>query len=95
MPFATCWIGWSRSRPTVLLLEDLHWIDGQSETVIEALMSLAVSRPLLVLLTWPTSIRRAGLMIWMYCEYGFGRSTRLRPTRCSTICSARPPISMR
>ncbi|WKA30742.1 ATP-binding protein [Bradyrhizobium roseum] len=42
------------SRPTVLLLEDLHWIDGQSETVIEALMSLAASRPLLVLLTWRT-----------------------------------------
>ena len=42
------------SRPTVLLLEDLHWIDGQSETVVEALMSLAASRPLLVLLTWRT-----------------------------------------
>lgn len=40
--------------PTVLLLEDLHWIDGQSETVIEALMSVAASRPLLVLLTWRT-----------------------------------------
>lgn len=42
------------SRPTILLLEDLHWIDGQSETVLEALMSLAVGRPLLVLLTWRT-----------------------------------------
>ena len=42
------------TRPTVLLLEDLHWIDGQSETAIEALMSLASSRPLLVLLTWRT-----------------------------------------
>ena len=42
------------TRPTVLLLEDLHWIDGQSETVVEALMSLAASRPLLVLLTWRT-----------------------------------------
>jgi class 3 adenylate cyclase/tetratricopeptide (TPR) repeat protein len=42
------------TRPTVLLLEDLHWIDGQSETVIEALMALAGSRPLLVLLTWRT-----------------------------------------
>jgi len=42
------------SRPTVLLLEDLHWIDGQSETVVEALMSVAASRPLLVLLTWRT-----------------------------------------
>ena len=42
------------SRPTVLLLEDLHWIDGQGETVIEDLMSLATSRPLLVLLTWRT-----------------------------------------
>ena len=42
------------TRPTVLLLEDLHWIDGQSEAVIEALMSLATSRPLLVLLTWRT-----------------------------------------
>ena len=38
----------------MLLLEDLHWIDGQSETVIEDLMSLASSRPLLVLLTWRT-----------------------------------------
>ncbi len=42
------------TRPTILLLEDLHWIDGQSETAIEALMSLAASRPLLVLLTWRT-----------------------------------------
>ena len=42
------------SRPTVLLLEDLHWIDGQSETVVQALMSLAATRPLLVLLTWRT-----------------------------------------
>jgi class 3 adenylate cyclase/tetratricopeptide (TPR) repeat protein len=42
------------TRPTVLLLEDLHWIDGQSETAIEALMELAASRPLLVLLTWRT-----------------------------------------
>jgi class 3 adenylate cyclase/tetratricopeptide (TPR) repeat protein len=42
------------TRPTVLLLEDLHWIDGQSETAIEALMSLASSRQLLVLLTWRT-----------------------------------------
>ena len=28
------------TQPTVLLLEDLHWIDGQSETAIDALMSL-------------------------------------------------------
>jgi class 3 adenylate cyclase/tetratricopeptide (TPR) repeat protein len=42
------------TRPTVMLLEDLHWIDGQSETAIEALMSLATSGPLLVLLTWRT-----------------------------------------
>lgn len=41
-------------RPTILLLEDLHWIDGQSETAIEALMSLTTSRPLLILLTWRT-----------------------------------------
>ena len=49
------------SRPTVLLLEDLHWIDGQSETVIEALMSLAASRPLLVLLTFRTEYTPAWL----------------------------------
>jgi class 3 adenylate cyclase/tetratricopeptide (TPR) repeat protein len=42
------------TRPTVLLLEDLHWIDGQSETAIEALMSLTATHPLLVLLTWRT-----------------------------------------
>ena len=42
------------TRPTILLLEDLHWIDGQSETAIEALMSLTANRPLLVLLTWRT-----------------------------------------
>ena len=49
------------SRPSVLLLEDLHWIDGQSETVIEALMSLTASRPLLVLLTWRTEYTPAWL----------------------------------
>jgi predicted ATPase len=42
------------TRPTILLLEDLHWGDGQSENVVEALMSLAASRPLLILLTWRT-----------------------------------------
>jgi class 3 adenylate cyclase/tetratricopeptide (TPR) repeat protein len=42
------------TRPTILLLEDLHWSDGQSETAIEALMSLTANRPLLVLLTWRT-----------------------------------------
>ncbi len=42
------------TRPTILVLEDLHWIDSQSETVIEALMSLAARRPLLILLTWRT-----------------------------------------
>jgi class 3 adenylate cyclase/tetratricopeptide (TPR) repeat protein len=42
------------TRPTILLLEDLHWIDGQSETAIEALLSLSASHPLLVLLTWRT-----------------------------------------
>ncbi len=42
------------TRPTILLLEDLHWIDGQSENIVEALMSLAASRPLLIVLTWRT-----------------------------------------
>jgi class 3 adenylate cyclase/tetratricopeptide (TPR) repeat protein len=42
------------TQPTVLVLEDLHWSDGQSEGVVEALMSLAASRPLLILLTWRT-----------------------------------------
>ncbi|WP_291865795.1 AAA family ATPase [Bradyrhizobium sp.] len=42
------------TQPTILLLEDLHWIDGQSETAIEALMSLTAGHPLLVLLTWRT-----------------------------------------
>jgi predicted ATPase len=41
-------------RPTVLLLEDLHWIDGQSEAAVEALMPLVPDRPLLMLLTWRT-----------------------------------------
>jgi tetratricopeptide (TPR) repeat protein len=42
------------TRPTVLLLEDLHWIDGQSEAAIEGVLSLAARRPLLVVLTWRT-----------------------------------------
>ena len=42
------------TQPTVLLLEDIHWIDGQSETAVEALMTLAASHRLLVLLTWRT-----------------------------------------
>ena len=42
------------TRPTILLVEDLHWIDGQSEAAIEVFMSLVANRPLLVLLTWRT-----------------------------------------
>ncbi|MBV9985997.1 adenylate/guanylate cyclase domain-containing protein, partial [Bradyrhizobium sp.] len=42
------------TQPTLLLLEDLHWIDGQSETAIEAILSLIADHALLVLLTWRT-----------------------------------------
>ena len=42
------------TRPTLLLLEDLHWMDSQSETAIEALLSLTAGQPLLMLLTWRT-----------------------------------------
>ncbi len=42
------------ARPTVLLLEDLHWIDSQSEAAVEALMPLVPGKPLLMLLTWRT-----------------------------------------
>jgi class 3 adenylate cyclase/tetratricopeptide (TPR) repeat protein len=45
------------TEPTILLLEDLHWTDGQSQTVVEALISTAASRRLLVLLTWRTEDR--------------------------------------
>jgi len=31
------------TRPTVLLLEDLHWIDSQSEAAIDALMALTAN----------------------------------------------------
>jgi class 3 adenylate cyclase/tetratricopeptide (TPR) repeat protein len=40
--------------PTVLLLEDLHWADGQSEAAVDAILSLAERRPVLVVLTWRT-----------------------------------------
>ena len=50
------------TRPTVLLLEDLHWIDGQSETAIEALMSLTANRPLLVLTENETCIEGSVLV---------------------------------
>jgi class 3 adenylate cyclase/tetratricopeptide (TPR) repeat protein len=42
------------TRPTILLLEDMHWIDSQSEAAIDALMALTANHPLLVLLTWRT-----------------------------------------
>ncbi|HKU09495.1 MAG TPA: AAA family ATPase [Bradyrhizobium sp.] len=42
------------THPTLLLLEDLHWIDSQSQAAVEAMMSLAAHRPLLLLLTWRT-----------------------------------------
>jgi class 3 adenylate cyclase/tetratricopeptide (TPR) repeat protein len=39
------------TRRTVLLIEDLHWVDGASSAAIEALRSLTTVRPLLLLLT--------------------------------------------
>jgi tetratricopeptide (TPR) repeat protein len=38
-------------RRTVLLIEDLHWVDSASDAVIEALGSLAARHQLLILLT--------------------------------------------
>lgn len=47
-------IGKAISQPTLLLLEDMHWIDSQSEAAVEALISMAAGLPLLMLLTWRT-----------------------------------------
>lgn len=41
----------SRQRPTVLLLEDWHWVDGASHAVLAQITELAARYPLLVVVT--------------------------------------------
>jgi class 3 adenylate cyclase/tetratricopeptide (TPR) repeat protein len=59
------------TAPTVLLLEDMHWADGQSEAAVEAILSLAEHRPALIVLTWRTEntpgwlARRDVRRIWL------------------------------
>lgn len=42
----------SRRRPLVLVVEDLHWIDEQSEAVLEALVDVVATARVLIILTY-------------------------------------------
>jgi class 3 adenylate cyclase len=42
----------SRKNPVILVVEDLHWIDEQSEAALAAFVELVVSIPVLLLLTY-------------------------------------------
>lgn len=41
----------SRQRPLIVVVEDLHWIDEASRTVVAALVDVVPSRPVLLVLT--------------------------------------------
>lgn len=45
----------SRSKPLVVVVEDLHWIDEQSESAVKALVEVAASIPVLFVLTYRPS----------------------------------------
>ncbi|HXH23514.1 MAG TPA: AAA family ATPase [Dehalococcoidia bacterium] len=42
----------SRRRPVVLVVEDLHWIDAQSQDALAGLIDVSASAPVLMLLTF-------------------------------------------
>ena len=46
----------ARGRPTVLLMEDLHWVDRASDAVMAALASLKTPHLLIVVTSRPTGI---------------------------------------
>ncbi len=41
----------SRSAPLALVIEDLHWIDEQSEEIVKAMVDAAAAAPVLIVLT--------------------------------------------
>lgn len=50
----------SRSRPLVLAVEDLHWIDDASNTFLAALLESLAGAPLLLLMTYRPGYRPPG-----------------------------------
>lgn len=42
----------SRSKPLIVVVEDLHWIDEQSESAVKALVDVVASIPVLFVLTY-------------------------------------------
>ncbi|MGB8843921.1 MAG: hypothetical protein WCC64_22960, partial [Aliidongia sp.] len=61
----------TRDERTVLLIEDMHWIDQASDAAIETLTALCARHPLLILFT----SRPNGAPAWV----GQHNTTRLRP----------------
>jgi adenylate cyclase len=55
----------SRREPAVILLEDLHWFDGGSDTVLEALVDIAEGNRTLIL----TNFRPEYHAGWMQRSY--------------------------
>ncbi len=61
----------TRRRPTVLLLEDWHWVDDASAEVLRQLIELVADHALLIVVTmrpdaaepWPTSIQHEQLLL--------------------------------
>jgi class 3 adenylate cyclase/tetratricopeptide (TPR) repeat protein len=49
----------SRARPLVLVFEDLHWIDDETQRLLDALIVAAADAPVLLLLTYRPDYRHA------------------------------------
>jgi class 3 adenylate cyclase len=77
----------SRVQPLVLVFEDLHWIDGETQAILDSLLDSLPAAPILLLVNYRLEYRHG---------WGAGRATASSgsipsagraPTSCSARCS--------
>ena len=52
MPSGTCCCGRAREQPLLLIFEDLHWIDGETQALLDGLVESLGSARILLLVTY-------------------------------------------
>lgn len=70
----------SQSRPIVIELEDVHWIDATSCTMLEALIERIAVLPILVLVTYRPGFSPP----WIHKSY----ATQIALSRLTDCCNA-------
>jgi predicted ATPase len=76
----------SLNQPLMVIFEDLHWMDAESEALLNLLVDSIGTARILLLVNYRPSIAMSGRIRPITRNYGSTRWARKTSSRCSMLC---------